>query len=155
MDEAGMDEQSVDEAVGVRIRTLREAKNWSQVELAEKLSADGSNWYRQTILKVEKGQRPLKAAEILRFAAVLEVSPQQLLTVFGSATQGYHASPGIAHAVLDLMDELDIAAANLSNLRELNKRQAIEIESASLKVREQAAVAAQILETFSKQDKEQ
>lgn len=65
--------ETFDQAVGTRIRELRMARGLSQSDLASELSADGFQFRQQTVLKIEKGLRPLKLDEALAIAGVLGV----------------------------------------------------------------------------------
>lgn len=60
--------------LGERIKMLRDAKDWSQDELAQKM---GFN--RETLSNIENNIRNVKAEELGLFADVLEVSSDQLL----------------------------------------------------------------------------
>lgn len=61
-------------ALGERIRQLREAKGWQQDELAQKIDLS-----REVLSGIENGRRQIKAEELGRFADVLGVSSDQLL----------------------------------------------------------------------------
>ena len=61
-------------ALGERIRCLREAKGWQQDELAQKIGLS-----REALSCIENGRRQLKAEELGRLADVLGVSSDQLL----------------------------------------------------------------------------
>lgn len=66
--------------IGGNVKTLRQAAGMSQTDLAERI---GQGFRQQTILKIEKGTRPLRlteAADIanalgVRFEALIDVSP--------------------------------------------------------------------------------
>lgn len=64
----------MNDSLGDRIRRLREAKEWRQDDLAEKMGLG-----RETLSAIENGRRPVKAGELGRFADVLGVSSDQLL----------------------------------------------------------------------------
>ncbi|UZX04026.1 helix-turn-helix domain-containing protein [Arthrobacter sp. CDRTa11] len=54
------------------VQRLREAKGWSQGELARRMAADGWDGFHQTtISRIEKGQRPVRLAEARALAKVL------------------------------------------------------------------------------------
>ena len=49
--------------VGANLRALRAITGLSQTQLAEAMSARGYSWQQQTVLKIEKGARPLRFEE--------------------------------------------------------------------------------------------
>lgn len=74
------DEVDFDELVGANIRAYRTAIGMSQLELAEALGrATGERIHQQTILKIEKGTRPLKYSEAISLAKVLNVPDSMLM----------------------------------------------------------------------------
>ncbi len=78
MDEAAATNWTLDQVVGHNVQVLRQAAGKSQTELAEAMQAMGWAFHQQTVLKIEKGSRPLKLAEALSIAAVLEVPVDRL-----------------------------------------------------------------------------
>lgn len=55
------------------VQRLREAKGWSQGELARRMATAGWDGFHQTtISRIEKGQRPVRLAEARALAQVLE-----------------------------------------------------------------------------------
>lgn len=72
---------SFDETVGTNIAQRRATAGMSQTDLAEALSrTTGERIHQQTILKIEKGTRPLKFSEAQRIADVFHVPVTALLT---------------------------------------------------------------------------
>jgi transcriptional regulator with XRE-family HTH domain len=59
--------------VGVNLQRYRKAKGFSQSDLAEQLSARGLPFQQQTVLKVEKGARPLRFEEACAIAEILRI----------------------------------------------------------------------------------
>ncbi len=59
---------------GERIRSLRDAKDWSQEELAEK-----TGFHRTYIGMIERGERNLSLKNIEKFADVFKMSVSKLL----------------------------------------------------------------------------
>lgn len=54
------------------VQRLREAKGWSQGELARQMANDGWDGFHQTtISRIEKGQRPIRLAEARALARIL------------------------------------------------------------------------------------
>jgi transcriptional regulator with XRE-family HTH domain len=67
-------EPTIDEQIGARLRVARLQVVLTQDELAQALGID-----RSTVAKWETGQRGMTVENLIRAAAVLEISPQQLL----------------------------------------------------------------------------
>lgn len=75
-----MEENEVDALVGANVQRLRQAAGMSQTELAQRLEEDlGRGFQQQTVLKVEKGTRPLKVTEAAAVARILRCSVETLL----------------------------------------------------------------------------
>jgi transcriptional regulator with XRE-family HTH domain len=71
------------ECFGDRVRSLREARGWSQERLAAQ-----SGLHRTYVGSVERGERNISLMNIARLAAALEVSVAHLVS------EGAEASPG-------------------------------------------------------------
>jgi len=71
-----MIDERLDELVGANIRQLRTAAGLSQGELASRL---GESYRQQTLLKIEKGSRPLRLTEAAVLAKVLGTTVDALL----------------------------------------------------------------------------
>ena len=66
--------ESTDMTIGENVRRFREALGLSQAQLAQRLTDSGlEGFHPQTVLRVEKGMRPLRLAEALVFAEALSV----------------------------------------------------------------------------------
>jgi transcriptional regulator with XRE-family HTH domain len=65
--------------VGANVQQFRKAAGMAQADLANRLSARGLPFQQPTVLKVEKGVRPLKAEEVAAIADVLGVGVALLL----------------------------------------------------------------------------
>ena len=64
--------------MGARIRSLRELRNWSQLELAETLRQAGAMTRRETIIDWESGKAEPRAATLRLLAEVLGTSMDYL-----------------------------------------------------------------------------
>lgn len=62
-------------AFGEKVRQWRQARNWSQEDLAEELRLIGFEMHQTTVAKLEKGLRPLRVAEAAAIAAVFGLPP--------------------------------------------------------------------------------
>ncbi len=69
----------LDPVVGQRVRELREARAWSQSDLAHALEQRGLTWHQTTVAKVEAGRRTIKASEALALAYALQIPVEKLL----------------------------------------------------------------------------
>jgi len=67
--------------VGANIQEIRKAAGWSQADLASELTRRGLPFYQPTILKIEKGSRPLKFEEAAHIADALGVDMAALFRV--------------------------------------------------------------------------
>jgi transcriptional regulator with XRE-family HTH domain len=68
-----------DETVGFNIRTLREAADLSQADLAQRLTEAGvPGVYQTTVSKIESGERSLRFSEGVEIAYILKVAPRDL-----------------------------------------------------------------------------
>lgn len=72
--------ESADVLVGKNVRRLRELAGLSQTELAHALTERGTSFHQQTVVKVEKGERPLKFTEAAEIGIVLNADLYALLT---------------------------------------------------------------------------
>jgi len=70
-----------EEQAGKALRQLRLARNWSQQEVAARMTAYGYDFHQTTIAKIEAAQRPLRVRELADFAALYGVGVQELVYV--------------------------------------------------------------------------
>lgn len=64
---------------GTKVRQWRQARNWSQEDLADRLRLQGFDMHQTTVAKIERGTRPLRVAEAAAIANIFRVPP---LSVF-------------------------------------------------------------------------
>jgi transcriptional regulator with XRE-family HTH domain len=86
----------IDQNIAANLRTHREADGISQDGLAQQMADRGFGFSQATIWKIESGQRPVKASELVALADALEVRAWDL-TAAASLTAGPAAdgdSPG-------------------------------------------------------------
>lgn len=69
----------MDRKIGAAIARERQARGWSQQDLAAKMVGLRWNWTQQMVAKVEKGLRPVRFAEAGDLAQIFKVSTQTLL----------------------------------------------------------------------------
>ncbi len=109
-----MTEDDLNARVGENIRRLREARGFSQTELARYL---GESYRQQTVLKVEKGTRPLKLAEAVKIAEVLAVEVKDLYRSDSVGQQQVAQIAGMFSTVQKLYDDTRQAIAELEGWR--------------------------------------
>lgn len=69
----------VDSNIGANLKARRELYGLSQADLAMMLTRTGLKGFHQTtIARIEKGERPLRAAEVVALGRVLETSLEEL-----------------------------------------------------------------------------
>jgi transcriptional regulator with XRE-family HTH domain len=98
--------------VGQNLRKMREARGMTQAELAGAVAERGLPFRQQTIVKIEKGHRPLRLREAHEIAAALELRIDDLVAeqvVFDDSALLITHTAGLANrwealrrAVLDL-----------------------------------------------------
>ena len=66
--------ETANEKLGVAVRTLREEKGISQVELARLMTERGWPWHQSTVYRVESGKQTVGFSEALDLAGVLRTS---------------------------------------------------------------------------------
>jgi transcriptional regulator with XRE-family HTH domain len=69
----------VERQFGKTIKAMREARGWTQTDLATKLGTLGFEYHQTTIGKLESGARPLRIGELFAMAAVFGVSAVELV----------------------------------------------------------------------------
>jgi transcriptional regulator with XRE-family HTH domain len=72
--------KDIDQNIAANLRTYREAGAISQEELAQRMADRGFGFSQATIWKIESGQRPVRASELVALADSLEVMPATSLT---------------------------------------------------------------------------
>jgi transcriptional regulator with XRE-family HTH domain len=74
--------------VGANVQRFRKATGMSQADLASQLTERGLSFQQPTVLKVERGSRPLKFEEACAIAAILEISLTSLAQYFDNEKVG-------------------------------------------------------------------
>lgn len=64
---------SKDIPIGLKIKAIREARGLSQVEAVERLAEKGINMSRETLSKIENGNRTVSALELNAICKVLNI----------------------------------------------------------------------------------
>jgi len=99
--------------IGKRIINLREAKNWSQRELAKRVRLNPS-----VMNRIELEDRPIKDFELDLFASVLHTSTDYLLgRELNEKYEGYNTTKNIQE-LLHAIGIEDVTAADLNHLNQ-------------------------------------
>ena len=64
---------SKDIPIGLKIKAIREARRLSQIEVVERLAEKGINMSRETLSKIENGNRTVSALELNAICKVLNI----------------------------------------------------------------------------------
>jgi transcriptional regulator with XRE-family HTH domain len=64
---------SKDIPIGLKIKAIREARGLSQIEAVERLAEKGINMSRETLSKIENGNRTVSALELNAICKVLNI----------------------------------------------------------------------------------
>jgi transcriptional regulator with XRE-family HTH domain len=116
--------QDIDQNIAANLRTYREAGSISQEELAQRMADRGFGFSQATIWKIERGQRPVRASELVALADSLEIMTATSLTrqpdsarhqveldqANRKAHHAYQALKEAAAGYLDAQVELVVAA---------------------------------------------
>jgi transcriptional regulator with XRE-family HTH domain len=113
---------SIDKNIAANVRAYREAHKLSQDELAQRMNDRGFGFTQATIWKIESGQRPVKASELVALADALggiRVTPMsltvqpatgrhraQMEAAHWAAEAAYHTLKEAAAAYLEAQTEL-------------------------------------------------
>ena len=114
----------IDQNIAANLRTYREAGSISQDELAQRMADRGFGFSQATIWKIERGQRPVRASELVALADSLGVMLVTRLTdkpdvarhqvrLDQANRKAHHAYQTLKEAAADYLDaqvELVVAA---------------------------------------------
>jgi transcriptional regulator with XRE-family HTH domain len=79
--------QDIDQNIAANLRIYRDAGNISQEELAQRMADRGFGFSQATVWKIERGQRPVRASELVALADSLGVMSPTSLTYQPDATR--------------------------------------------------------------------
>ncbi|WP_158564199.1 helix-turn-helix domain-containing protein [Jiangella anatolica] len=125
---------------GRTVRQLREAHEWTQEQLANRMSTAGYPMHQVTVGKLETGRRPTSVGEVVALAAIFEVDPGELIR-FPSAGDGDDAAMARMRAQQELR-ELDHRIDRMNV--ELDLLQERRAEAAAQLARAEAAEARSV-----------
>src|SRR5215217_5323917 len=106
--------------VGTNLQLHRKAKGYSQSDLAGLLEQRGLPFQQQTILKIEKGSRPLKLEEASVIADTLGIELSALTEQFGN--------DAIASAATEVLQRAAVIARQDKSVEELREKRLREDE---------------------------
>lgn len=106
------DNEISDAAIGRRIQQLREARGFSQADLAQRLREAGVNWSQGTLSKVESGERPVRLVETPTVARVLRTKIYDLVYSH-MPLQTESDTKQRVRAALDVLDNATESAENV------------------------------------------
>lgn len=111
---------SEDERFGRSVRRLREQREWSQGELAERLKRAGhDNFHATTVSRIEKGDRPVRLSEAVAIAETLGSNLVEMLLPSRIAQHAEDYSKALRDFELSRMEVLKAMATYLINRRRL------------------------------------
>jgi transcriptional regulator with XRE-family HTH domain len=107
--------KDIDQNIAANLRTYREAGTISQEELAQRMADRGFGFSQATIWKIERGQRPVKASELVALAHSLGIMSATSLTYKPDAARhqvqleqahrkAHHAYQSLKEAAADYLE---------------------------------------------------
>ena len=102
---------SIDRNIAANLRLHREAGSISQEELAQRMADRGFGFTQATIWKIEAGQRPVKASELVALADSLEIMSVVSLTEEPGTERHYVRLQQANRNAYDTYAALKVAAA--------------------------------------------
>jgi len=77
------DDRTVKETVAGNVRAFRQLRSMDQADLARRMYSLSMSWSRVTVSEVERGERNVTVAELLKLALALGTTIEQLLDTRG------------------------------------------------------------------------
>jgi transcriptional regulator with XRE-family HTH domain len=72
-----------EQVVARQVRLLRQGREWSQQEVADKMRAYGYEWSQATVTRLESASRPIRVNELVDLASLFRVPVTQFLEDWG------------------------------------------------------------------------
>ena len=76
---ASADMPTSEQLAGFQVRLLRQARSWSQQDLADAMIAFGYDWSQATVTRLESATRPIRLNELVDLAALFDIPVEQFL----------------------------------------------------------------------------
>lgn len=114
---------ALDSAIGLKTSSQRKRLDWTQTRLAQAMQDQGWPWTDQVVIKVEKGQRPVRLAESQALASIFGIEISDLLsktlsrTISDLIVKGAHAQRD-AEAKQGEAADLKLQVARLMKLKQ-------------------------------------
>lgn len=109
----------MNELLGGRIRTLREAKDITQEKMAEQLNVS-----RQKYARIEKGQCSITYEILAKISEILKISVKDITDVLESRKEVVFRSAGPENETNQMFEMLDLFYANKHLYKRLRDRKA-------------------------------
>lgn len=106
---------TTDAEIGARVRMVRTARKLTQQQVADRMTGVVNKLHHSYVSKIESGDRPLLARELIALAAVLAVTPAGLLA--GDAT----APDALSAALRDRVEQLELIRERYDRIRRLTQ----------------------------------
>jgi transcriptional regulator with XRE-family HTH domain len=120
---------------GNKVRQWRQARSWSQEDLANKLRGQGFDMHQTTVAKIERGTRPLRVAEAAAIANIFRVPP--LAVFMGPPPEQLPWSMQQLHDIIDTHEQI------LAEMKE-------QMESSAMRYIEQQALVFELANLLNK-----
>jgi transcriptional regulator with XRE-family HTH domain len=120
---------------GRRVRQWRQARNWSQEDLANRLRRQGFDMHQTTVAKIERGTRPLRVAEAAAIADIFRVPP--LAVFMGPPPEK------LPWSMQELHETIEIAERNLAEMKK-------DMESSAKRYVEQQATVFELADILNR-----
>ena len=114
--------EEFDRVIAANVRRFRTAAGMTQAQLADALEPQGFSFQQQTILKIEKGDRPLKFTEALAISHVLGIPPGALLVDPESPPALTKATSRQTELMNELLEINRVYAGKVRDLRDAERR---------------------------------
>jgi transcriptional regulator with XRE-family HTH domain len=98
---------------GQSIRILRQARGWSQGDLAEAMRSSGFDWQQSTASKTEQATRPVRLNEAAALAALFRVPLAVMVQPVQSDVERYAETRRLLDSAIE---ERDAAALDIHHL---------------------------------------
>lgn len=111
---------------GGRVKDLRQARGWTQDELAQQMTAAGYPLHQTTVAKLENGSRPTNVGEIAAFAMIFDISIAALFDPSDEDAPMHQQLMGLAYRLAGISNEKNRLKDRLAELE--TERVSTEVE---------------------------
>jgi transcriptional regulator with XRE-family HTH domain len=89
---------------GARVREIRQARGWTQDDLAKRMTSAGYQMHQTTLTKLENGSRPTSVGEAAALAAIFGIPMPYLFATMGAADLRVQLA-GLSHTLDTISEE--------------------------------------------------